>query len=199
MSDSPNSIHRVADLLGYFRMELALALDQEKVRVGHETEAYLVHMLEGFARLDARSAEELGFHKPAAICMAEAMSSSGEGRIEAWRRLGDASLFSCGFFDSHLRRTPVSPEYYRSMGRTAYQNLENLMAFKQPGGVFARIFQELAQKFDHLVVVLRWVGQRPERENPSEALLERLRRGDPVDVQDLVRAGLLPSFRGARA
>ncbi|MFU8804762.1 MAG: hypothetical protein ACNA8W_13185, partial [Bradymonadaceae bacterium] len=111
MSDSHHSIHKVANLLGFFRNELVQAFEKLGLTTSEETQTYLIHMLQGFTRLDAKGAEEIGFYKPAAMLLGEAMNSVGDRRIEAYRRLGDASLFSCGFFGQRLARAPVSPDY----------------------------------------------------------------------------------------
>ena len=145
MTDSPHTIQQVANLLHYFRTELAEAFDALDLTTAEETQTYLVHLLEGYARNNAESAQTIGFDTPAAFILGEAMNAAGERRIDAYRRLGDASLFSCGFFVERLDRTPVKSGYYRDMGRVAYGRLGELMAYKQPGGAFHIIFEELTR------------------------------------------------------
>ena len=157
MTSRVPQIEPVGSLLEFFREELTRACDVTGLRTSEETEAYLVHLLDGYLRLDPAGAEELGFEKPAAVLLEEAMLSTGERRIEIYRRLGDASLYNCGFFSEALSRK-VGPEYYKRIGRTAYRSLEDMMGFKQPGGVFHEIFRELAHKFDDVVAALRVFG-----------------------------------------
>ena len=165
MNSDDHRIERVGSLLEFFRDELTLAFARTGVETSQETEAYLVHLLDGYLRLDASSAEEIGFGKPAAMLLEEAMTSVGDRRIEVYRRLGDASLYNCGFFSEHLNRK-VGPEYYQRMGRTAYRSLEDMMGFKQPGGVFHAIYSELALKFDDVVTALRAFGAKPQPSDP---------------------------------
>ena len=195
MKDSQGSIQSTSNLLNYFREELKAAFDDMGLKSSENTEAYLVHLLENFVRLDPQLDEELGFQKPAAFLLGEAMNSPGEQRIVAYRRLGDASLFNCGFFDAHLtRRGAVSSQYYRNMGRIAYGQLSDLMMLKDRGGIFQQIYEELSDKFDGFVEAFKFLG-RPEKtregRDPSP-VLQKLRRGESLDLDDLKRAGLVP-------
>lgn len=199
MSDSHHSIHKVANLLGFFRTELVEAFEKLELTTSPETQTYLIHMLQGYARLDTQSAQELGFYKPAAMLLGEAMNSVGDRRIEAYRRLGDASLFSCGFFGKRLARAPVSADYYHKVGRTAYSNLGDLMEFKQPGGTFYVIFSELAQKFDKIVDALRHLSKTEHPEQTLYALVSNWQGEKNLDPQTLLQMGLLPTKKPGQA
>ena len=194
MTDSQHSIQQVSDLFQFFHSELTSAFEQLGLNTSEETETYLIHLLEGYVRLDSTSAREIGFHRPAAFMLGDALQSGGDRRIEAYRRLGDASLFSCGFFEEHLNRSRslVQSNYYRSMGRNAYSSLQNLMAFKAPGGVFHTIFDELARKFDQVVEAFR-VLARGDDLATGTVLLQRWQEGESLSAADWNRLGLLPS------
>lgn len=160
MTDSNPIIEPVHSLIDFFRDELVAALESQGVDTSEETEAYLVHLLDGYCRLDDEKAEEVGFSKPAALLLEEAMHSEGEKRIEAYRRLGDASLYSCGFFTDHLERRGLGDDYYRRVGRAAYSSLSDWMNLKQPGGIFDMIYRELTAKFDDVVGAFRVLGEQ---------------------------------------
>lgn len=178
MSGEDEVIERVASLQEFFRDELCAALEQKGIQTTQETEAYLVQLLDGYMRLDPETAAEVGFEKPAALILEEAMTAAGEQRIAIYRRLGDASLYSCGFFAEHLGRK-VGPGYYRRLGRAAYKSLEDMMGFKQPGGVFHAIYSELAAKFDAFVDAFRVMSGRDRTVDAHdlESLLEGLYAG----------------------
>lgn len=199
MTNSQHSIQQVSNLFQYFRSELVSAFENLGLTTSDETQAYLAHLLEGYVRLNERSAEEVGFRKPAAFLLGEALQSAGDRRIEAYRRLGDASLFSCGFFEEHLNRSRslVRVDYYRSMGRNAYSNLQDLMAFKAPGSAFHLIFQELTRSFDTLVEAFRVLALGThDTDRIRGDLFARWHRGDDVDARLLARMGLFPSSGG---
>ncbi len=193
MTDSQCSIQQVDNLFQYFRSELSSAFERLGLSTSDETQTYLVHLLENFVRLDEKKAQDVGFEHPAAFILCEALSSAGDRRIEAYRRLGDASLFSCGFFEEYLDRSNsvVPLDYYRKMGRTAYSSLQDLMEFKAPGGAFHIIYDELTQKFDTVVEAFRFLATR--RESPSCAhLLEQWQKTGKVDAEDWAKMGLFP-------
>lgn len=195
MKDSQGSIQSTSNLLNYFRDQLKVAFDDLGLHSSENTEAYLVHLLENFVRLDPQLSQDVGFQKPAAFLLGEAMNSPGEQRIEAYRRLGDVSLFNCGFFDAHLtRRGTVSAQYYRNVGRIAYHQLSDLMMFKRSGGIFQQIYEELAAKFDAFVEAFKCLGraEKAQRDRDVNAVLQKLRRGENLDLDDLKSAGLVP-------
>ena len=200
MTDSHHSIHQVDDLFEFFRSELSAAFDKLGLAPRQETQTYLVHLLEGFARLDERSREALGFHKPAAFILGDALQSAGDRRIEAYRRLGDASLFSCGFFEEYLDRSRsiVPVDYYRSMGRNAYSHLESLMQFKAPGGAFHLIYDELTDKFDTIVEAFRLLAGSDD--NPTcEQLIDRWQKSGVLDARDWAKLDAFPGNDGGEA
>lgn len=200
MTDSQQSIQQAANLLQFFRSELGSAFENLGLTITDETQTYLIHLLEGYIRLDEKKREDIGFERAAALMLGDALQSGGDRRIEAYRRLGDASLFSCGFFEQHLDRANslVRIDYYRDMGRNAYSNLQTLMRFKAPGGAFHVIFDELTRKFDTVVEAFRSVAH--QQQEPSCArLLERWQRGDSIDAKDWARFGAFPSSNGGDA
>lgn len=200
MTGSKRSIETVADLFQFFRSELGAAFEKLGLSASDETQTYLVHLLESFVRLDAQKIEDLGFQRPAALLFGEALQSAGDRRIETYRRLGDASLFSCGFFQEHLARSNslVTVDYYQNLGRTAYSSLQSLMAFKAPGGIFHHIFDELSQKFDRVVLAFRALAMA--HRTPSSAyLLERWQRGALTGADEWTRLGIWPSSSGGEA
>jgi hypothetical protein len=198
MSERKTAIETAGNLLNFFREELESAFERLGVEIARETEAYLVHLLDGYTRLDEQRAEELGFDRAAAFMWGDALQASGDRRIDAYRRLGDTCLYNCGFFDERLTRRNIDIDYYQHLGRSAYDNLCDMMDFKQPGGVFSTIYRELSARFDIVVDALR--GLRPSSTAKSkdalDALLQRLQRGEDVAPEELARAGIYPGLIG---
>lgn len=193
MTDSQHSIQQVNNLFQFFRAELTGAFDSLGLTTSDETETYLVHLLESFVRLDEHNAQDVGFEHPAAFILCEALNSAGDRRIEAYRRLGDASLFSCGFFEERLDRSNslVPLEYYRNMGRTAYSSLQSLMRFKAPGGAFHIIYDELSAKFDTVVQAFRQLATGGKARSYTH-LLEQWQRDGELNPEDWARIGGFP-------
>ena len=192
MSKSHESIQTVSSLLAYFREELSAAFEKLDVETSDETEAYLVHLLEGYTRLNPESAEAVGFEKPAAFYLGEAMNSPGERRIEVYRRLGDASLFNCGFFEGYISRRLVDAEYYQDVGRLAYQKLSHLMTYKSSSEMFQAIYVELADHFEGVVDAFQWLGRSLKGDDTismSEEVAHKLAEKATQDAKSLQAAG----------
>lgn len=180
------SLEEPTNLLTFFRRELKEAFDDVGVDAAEETEAYIVHLLNGFACIEAERIDEIGFDKPAAILLGEANNATGERRVEAYRRVGDLSLFNCGFFGEYLTRRCMSEEYYRDIGQIAYKKLNDLISHKQSGGSFPSVFDELVVKFGEFVEALKRLGQEPTDQSPKDALMEQKLEDLPgVDSEDL--------------
>jgi len=168
-------IESTANLLEYFRDELERALDVVGASPSKETEAYVVHLLDGYARTSSSTKHHLGFERPAALLYKDAVEAGGDRRLEATRQLGDACLFNCGVFADRLTRRGVKREYYHRMGRIAYDDARTLMEHKQPGGVFSQIFRELVDYFDALAQALAHVtgSAKVRRDDEVDALLRK--------------------------
>ena len=163
--------------------------------------AYLVELLEEQARVGEGDEPET---------LAEAWLAAGRRggaeRIRALRGLGDRALFVSGFFSESLVRGVVSGSYYRDMGRRAYGAVARSLPRASRDEAWPRLFEELADRFPELAMVLGEVSEQarasgsPERR--SEWLLglyERyLATGSARDRRRLVRAGCVPPETGGR-
>lgn len=192
MTDSDQAIKTVPSLLAYFRDELDEAFEKYDLDASEETEAYLVHLLEGFTRIEPEFAEEVGFDKPAAFYLGEAMNSPGDRRIEAYRRLGDASLFNCGFFDGYISRRLVDSDYYQGVGRLAYQKLTHILSTRRSNAVFRPIFGELANNFERVVDAFKWLGRSLKNDGVdiADGVHRELEKKATTSVKSLQAAGM---------
>lgn len=180
-----------------FAQLLSQALGDTGMRPSPMATAYLIELLD--ERVRATPPDE----DPATLAEAwlEARRTSGAARIGRLRRLGDRALFVSGYFAESLLGGVVSGSYYRAMGRSAYASLAASLApgAQEPG--WPRLFEELADRFAELALLLGEVGDRAHRVRPEWllGLYERyLCTGSARDRRRLVRAGCLPPVRGGR-
>ena len=159
---SPHKLITNTNLVEYFQASVDNALSQQSVDVEPETAHYLVNLLSFFSRsenLYERSSN--GFQlKPLALMYAEAMEEpSADARYQAFRRLGDVSLFICGVFSYSLNRKCVDVDYYSAMGESAYSSLSDRLT-STPFSALGEVFAELAEKFSDCVDVLAEVSDK---------------------------------------
>lgn len=160
---SSNGIVLNQSLEEFFQTELQKALLVERLDLGGEATSYLLQLFVEFNQPEilhrANRPDETG--TPALFRLYEQAQQGGVGeRFQAFRHLGDVSLFVSGLFGAHVagRRSLVGIDYYVDMGQSAYAQAATL---SRQGG-FGPLLCELAEKFRPLVEVL---GRMAERTN----------------------------------
>ncbi len=185
-----------------FAQLVGQALGETRVRPTPMATAYLIELLDERVRSPAAQEDE-----PATLAEAwfSACGAHGPTRLRRLRRLGDRALFISGYFTESLVRSVVSGRYYREMGRSAYATLATSLEREARGHGWPRLFEELADRFPELVMVLGEVsdrarGSRSGRPEWLLGLYERyLATGSERDRRRLLRAGcVLPPERGER-
>src|SRR3989441_9106277 len=152
---SAQSIHE------FFRELLALAIENQRVRVQQATELYLANLLPGFLQTEAllvREEDGTLQSRPLALLLKEALEEEGAARARALRRLGDTSLFVSGMFAESLSRSLVDVQYAIAMGSRAYDAVGEVTARHGRGD--RSVWDELAEKFSSMVEVLNEVSER---------------------------------------
>ncbi|HZN91963.1 MAG TPA: hypothetical protein VFB81_04640 [Myxococcales bacterium] len=184
-----------ASLKEFFKQLLTEVLSERRVQVAEITEFYLVNLLSDFTsaeKLFTTQVDGRKEHEPLAVLYHQALQADREGRIKAFRRLGDLSLYKAGFFADALRGGAVGPDYYIQMGGNAYGQVADL----SPQTSFAGAFRELCQKFRAVVAVLEQIAARGlAATGPLGALKvyeSWVRTGNDRLEKVLVDAGLVP-------
>jgi len=136
---------------------------------------------------------------PTAPTFAEALLTAiSEGGCDEklrLRDLGDRVLFVSGFFGESLHGGRVGPDYYQSVGRTAYRRLSAQLASSVDDRSWRELFQELADEFGAFVELLAEVGGRARPDAPVDLLRlydRYLLTGSSSDRARLAREGVVP-------
>jgi hypothetical protein len=162
--------------------------------------AYLIELLDSRVRTPAAVAEVASEEATLAEDLLAARLHAGVARLRRLRDLGDRALFIAGFFGDSLSRSVVDIDYYGDVGRAAYANLAESLAWQVREKAWTGLYIELSLRFDQFVDVLAEVGDRT-RSGGSEDLLrlyERyLRTGSLRDRVRLLRRGQVPPDRRA--
>ena len=184
-----------SSLKEFFKALLTEILTERKVQVAEFTEFYLVNLLSEFTsaeKLFTTQVDGRKEHEPLAVLYHQALQADREGRIKAFRRLGDLSLYKAGFFADALRDGVVGPDYYIQMGGAAYGQVADL----SPQTSFAGVFRELCEKFRAVVAVLEEIAARGlAATGPTGAMKvyeSWARTGNDRLERVLVDAGLVP-------
>ena len=171
-NDADMQVVPVANLTEFFRDALQGALGHQQLKVGDQTEHYVVNLLTLFARAEALQDDvpTRAAHRPLAALLADANDApSTEARCRALQRLGDVSLFFAGFFAGSFARKLVGIDYHIAMGGRAYGTLAEAMT-RGPRRVLGQVFGELATKFQPLVDALNEISETAYRHSDRDLL-----------------------------
>jgi len=175
-----------------FRELLGEALAKAPVQVSASTEFYLVNLLTTF--VDARELPgSAGASTTLVELLASALECRREKRLEAFRELGDFTLFISGFFSESLARRVVDVDYYVATGGQAYGQASRLAA-NLPSG---EVFDDLSRHFVAFMDVIGDVGEKSQIAGKSDIFLLQLydrylRTGSERARRKLQEAGLIP-------
>jgi hypothetical protein len=175
-----------SSLAGLFHSLVRTAMATQQVSASETSEFYLVQLLEAFA---TRRADLL--RPPLAIDYLEASHLPAAQRYEKLKRVADTALFVTGVFVDSLERGLVGPDYYTTLGRTAYARLS---AEPTRAGL-AGLFDELARRFPDFVRVLMEISEQElfHREQDTLRLYKRwLHTRGRREADLLVRRGVIP-------
>jgi hypothetical protein len=197
MSDEKNDFKLVTQPQDFFRELVTEALSRQNLKTKPETEFYLVNLLGQFMKTDrlyGQSQDGSLREEPLAFLVKEAIEESQpKAQAMLFRRVGDVSLYTAGFFQESLRRKAVDVDYYIEMGHTAYHQV----ASRADEEVLRVIYEELASKFAAFVDVLAEVSDKttaPKTEKDLLQVYERwVRTGSDRAAQALKNAGIIPN------
>ncbi|MCA9522257.1 MAG: hypothetical protein KC609_14855 [Myxococcales bacterium] len=160
-------------LNAFFHSAVSETMKDMGVQASQFAEYYLVELLSTFAttnQLYSGTAEAASPDEPLVLLMKRAIEAPAEKRVQMLRRLGDVSLYISGFFSESLNRKLIDVDYYVSMGRSAYTQVQGLMQRHRHGDVFDTLYGELADKFIAFVEVLAEISDKAAFSNNKDLL-----------------------------
>jgi len=151
-----------------FAQLVARALSESQIQPSAMAIAYLVELLSDRVRRPPPEAGGAADAQDSTLTEAlfAARNADGTVRLERLRALGDRALFVSGFFGDSLYRKVVDLDFYRNVGRVAYNDLAgHIDRLGEPS--WTELYQELAEGFCDFVDVLseisdRTLGSRPD-------------------------------------
>lgn len=184
-------IESCSDVKAFFRESLLRAVHRRAVEVPELTEFYLVELL---AR-SAHAGPDAAFGATLVQRLADAAEAPDSAeRFRRFRSMGDAALYTSGFFADHLHRRGISASYVAAMGTQAYRTASSLSSW---GGeaAFSPALDELAARFGLYAAVLDEVRESTALRTPQDVvrLYDRWRRTrSPLLAERLREEGVYP-------
>ncbi len=103
------------------------------------------------------------------ISMLEANNLSKDGQEKAYRDVAEMTLMTCGYFRESVKRKIVDVSYYKHLGQTAYQNLDQLQ-----GSYFGvpHFFKTISTSFELIVGLLSLYSKNHQKSLNSNHLFD---------------------------
>ena len=136
-----------AFLRAYLGDLLDAAVTRRHVGICKLTQLHVLDVMVDFARADAVPRD------PLAVQLISSQSLERRERLRALRRLGDQSLFLCGFFEDWICAGVMPMSYYIDMGMSAYAQAARIAP------ITGTIYDELSRRFVRVVDVLGAVAE----------------------------------------
>lgn len=153
--------------LEFFKEQLEIAMENQRVATSAFTEYYLVDLLARAVDGSPLPAREPGYDEtPLALLYIRALRAQRQERARLLKQLGDTALFVAGFFSESLARRLVDLDYYRSLGGAAYARLGHDLDPKLGGP----LFRELSERFMQFADVLQEVSETTRLSSPQSVV-----------------------------
>jgi hypothetical protein len=184
-----------ASMSEYFRDAITSARRKTGVALTEHAEAYLVGLLDEFARSErVYAGTDRGERPTLATLLGRAQEADPTEALRIYKHMGDSSLYLTGFFSESVEREIVSRDYYVQMGGGAYANVAGIM--RATAATSSALFDELSDRFEALVSLLSEVSLFGDNEPTGGAnvveLLDAYRRtGRPEVLEKLEQAGVV--------
>lgn len=193
----PPTVTLCENLEQFFRDILTRVLARHDCPMSPAAEVYLGSLL---ATHSHQNAPAEFVERPLTSLLEGSLSHAGPQRFDELRRMGDALLYTTGFFADHLLRRGHSLSTLQQLGAQAYRSAGNAVAV---GGDSLGLFTELSQSFAPFARLLGEVANtlRASAIHSNSGLVdvyERwLRSGSNSLAEALASSGVLPT-RGTR-
>lgn len=165
----------------YFQKALSSAMRHSKSSFSEEIQAYLVYLLTDFARSERVYAGVNAGEEPILVLLLErALESPPTEANRIFKHIGDSTLYLSGFFGEKTQAAGVSNSYYIAMGEDAYLRLAQ--------NTRVPIYNELSDRFERLVFLLRQVSLQDRKASSKEILswIEQYQQSKSPELQALL-------------
>ncbi len=184
----------------FFKEAVRDAFTRRRIRTPIVVEDYLVQVLEQYVVADRfhedEYVDETSGKKTGTLAetLLTAVQSDHPTKIELLKKLGDRTLYVCGFFGDSFQRKIIDLDYCVDMGETAYRLLAG--SVKEDRG--ARIYSICANRFIEFVDVLNYISEKSQLQSAKNVLRiydRYLKTGSELAREKLQDMGIVPISR----
>lgn len=181
----------------FFKEAVRDAFNRRRIETPTGVEDYLVQVLEHYMVADhlheAEAVNEAGQKSPTTLAetLLTAIQSNHSTKVELLKKLGDRTLYVCGFFSDSLQRKVIDLDYCAEMGGTAY----GLLAESTRQDTVSQIYNIYSKRFLEFVDALNYISEKAQLQSSDNVLRiydRYLKTGSELAREKLSDLGIVP-------
>ncbi|MFN8791816.1 MAG: hypothetical protein ACK5Y2_10225 [Bdellovibrionales bacterium] len=181
----------------FFKEAVQDAFSRRSLKVPPYGQDYLVQVLEHYVVAehlhDAESTNELGERRPSTLAelLLTAVHAEHATKVEMLKKIGDRTLYVCGFFGDSFQRKIVDVDYCVEMGGTAYR----LLAESTRRDTLSQVYNLYSKRFHDFVEALNYISEKANLQSTDNVLRiydRYLRTGSELAREKLKDLGIVP-------
>lgn len=182
----------------FFYNAIKKAQIKQSIQLCENVEYYLVQLLINFIRSDE--------HNSLTDCLIIMLKKALEGlpneKMVLYKKIGDISLYVCGFHQDYFANKSYDIKYYISMGSSAYKSLSNLMVGKSTyQHTMSQIYRDMSAHFLKAIDVLLQISENIHQSARTRSTLNIydawINTESKKLCQDLLDRGIIPTKIGS--
>jgi hypothetical protein len=184
----------------FFKEAVRDAFSKRKIETFPMAEDYLVNILEHYVIAAHLHEEELvdekGQKKPTTLAetLLIAAQSDHSTKVDMLKKLGDRTLYVCGFFSDSFERKVIDVDYCAEMGGTAYR----ILAQSTKEDTLCQVYHLYSKKFLAFVEALNYISEKSHLQSSDNVLRiydRYIKTGSELAREKLSKLGIVPISR----
>ncbi len=184
----------------FFKEAVRDAFTKRKIEAFPMAEDYLVNILEHYviaAHLhETEDVDDLGHKKPTTLAetLLVAAQSEHSTKVDMLKKLGDRTLYVCGFFSDSFQRKVIDVDYCAEMGGTAYR----ILAQSTREDTLCQVYTLYSKKFLAFVDALNYISEKSQLQSSNNVLRiydRYIKTGSELAREKLSNLGIVPISR----
>ncbi len=184
----------------FFKEAVRDAFTKRKIEAFPMAEDYLVNILEHYviaAHLhEKEDVDHQGQKKPTTLAetLLVAAQSEHSTKVDMLKKLGDRTLYVCGFFSDSFQRKVIDVDYCAEMGGTAYR----ILAQSTREDTLCQVYTLYSKKFLAFVDALNYISEKSQLQSSNNVLRiydRYIKTGSELAREKLSNLGIVPISR----
>ncbi len=179
----------------FFKEAVRDAFLKRKIDAFPLAENYLVNMLEHYVvAAHLHESESSGMPTTLAETLLIAAQSEHATKVDMLKKLGDRTLYVCGFFSDSFQRKVIDVDYCAEMGGAAYR----ILAHSTKEDMLSQVYTLYSKKFLVFVEALNYISEKSQLQSSNNVLRiydRYLKTGSELAREKLTNLGIVPISR----